>query len=90
MKERRWAIIASDGRHVWLGRHTDPSSQELERAAEDLARARVPGWLAVTEGVFYSDDDLVVMMVRPLWGEGDWDSASAAFLRKREAALKGV
>ena len=27
--ERRWIILGEDGRHVTMGRHSDPSPEEL-------------------------------------------------------------
>ena len=87
-RERRWAVIGSDGRHIWLGRHTDPTEKELTRVAEGLAETGTPGWLAVTEGVYYSNEELDVMMVRPLWGAGDWQDAVAAFRERRRRVLK--
>ena len=34
--ERRWLVIASDGRHATLGRATDPTPEQLEAAATTL------------------------------------------------------
>ncbi|WP_281177061.1 hypothetical protein [Belnapia moabensis] len=28
-RDRVWMILASDGRHVLLGRHSDPTEEEL-------------------------------------------------------------
>lgn len=89
MKERRWAVIAADGRHVWLGRHSDPTESELRSAARSLADTGVVGWLAITEGAYHSDDELSVMLVRSLHGTGDWAEALAAFLDRRRKALAG-
>jgi hypothetical protein len=86
-RERRWAVISADGSHGWVGRHTDPSEEELARVTQNLSRADVPGWLAVTEGVYYSRSELSVLLVRPLWGDGDWDAAMAAFHERRRRAL---
>ena len=83
MKERRWAAIASDGRHVWLGRNSDPSADEIEAAARAFREAGITAWLAVTEGVYHSADPMVMLMVRPLHGEGDWEAAAEAFLARR-------
>ncbi len=48
--ERRWVILDTLGRHVTVGRHTDPSDAELDAAAVTLAGEGVGGWLAVLEG----------------------------------------
>lgn len=89
-RERRWVVIseASDCRHTWLGRHRDPDPAELYAVASQLQTAGIAAWLAVTEGTYYSDDPLEIMLVRPLSGDGDWEAARAAFLSKRSLALK--
>jgi hypothetical protein len=86
-REKRWALITADGRHSWLGRHTDPTEEELTRASETLAQADIAGWLAVTEGVYYGRGKLSVMMVRPLNGQADWEAALAAFHEARHRQL---
>ena len=52
-KERRWIVLGEDGRHVTIGRHTDPTDDELARAADALHTSGQGGWLAVTEGQYY-------------------------------------
>ena len=86
--ERRWALIAQDGRHSWLGRHTDPSEDELSRATATLAQQGLSGWLAVTEGVYHSRGELTVMMVRPLHGQASWEAALEAFQEHRRQSLR--
>jgi hypothetical protein len=51
--EKRWIILTPDGGHVSIGRHTDPSDDEVEVAAEKLRQAGTGGWLAVMEGPYY-------------------------------------
>ena len=83
-REKRWAVVTGDGRHVWLGRHTDPSEDEITRAADGLRAQGLTGWLAVTEGVYYEPtDSMSAVMVRPLAGKGDWNAAWAAFIARR-------
>ena len=85
--ERRWALIAQDGRHSWLGRYTDPSDEELSRVTAALAEQGLSGWLAVTEGIYHSRGSLTVMMVRPLHGEASWEAALEAFQEHRRQSL---
>jgi hypothetical protein len=85
--ERRWALIAQDGRHSWLGRHTDPSEEELSQVTTALAQQGLSGWLAVTEGVYHSRGELTVMMVRPLHGQASWEDALEAFQEHRRQSL---
>jgi hypothetical protein len=89
-REKRWAVITSDGRHSWLGRHTDPNEDELSAATAALqAQGVTAAWVAVTEGVYYQPDHhMTVLMVRSLLGGGDWEAAKGAFLARRDAELK--
>jgi hypothetical protein len=85
-RERRWAVITQDGRHSWVGRHTDPTDAETVALTAALEHESLTGWLAVTEGVYYSDEVVTILMVRPLTGDGDWAAAAKAFLDRRQAA----
>jgi hypothetical protein len=85
-RERRWAVVTADGGHVWLGRHSDPTDDELTQVSAALQAKALVGRLAVTEGTYYSRQKLDVLMVRPLSGEGDWEAARNAFLSRRKQA----
>ena len=88
-REKLWVVITMDGRHVWLGRNTDPTSEELRRTAEQLDRQSLTGFLGITEGSYYNPSHtLSVMFVRLLAGEGDWETAKAAFLSRRADAIR--
>jgi hypothetical protein len=87
-RERRWIILGDDGRHVTVGRHSDPSEDELDRAADALRANNQGGWLAVTEGRYYSEDQLSVLMVRELASpRAAWEVALAAFQAARHGAV---
>lgn len=88
-RERRWIILADDGRHVTVGRNTDPTEEEIARAGDQLRALGVGGWLAVTEGGYYQPKDkLSVMMVREVAPTSKtWDVAVAAFMLIRGAAI---
>ncbi len=79
--ENRWIILTPDGGHVSVGRHTDPSDDEIEAAAGKLRQAGTGGWLAVMEGHYYRPRESVsVMMVRQLAPTGaSWEAAVDAF-----------
>jgi hypothetical protein len=49
-QERRWVVIAPDGRYFTLGRHRDPSEQEILDAENALRAQGLNGWLAIMEG----------------------------------------
>jgi len=87
-REKRWIVLADDGRHATLGRHSDPSEEELQEAAKGLHAAGVGGWLAVTEGVYYSRDKMSLLMVRELApSKISFDEASRTFLATRKRTL---
>ena len=87
-KERRWIILGEDGRHATVGRHTDPTDDELVKAAEALRASGQGGWLAITEGHYYRPRERVsVMMVRELAPtRATWEAAVDAFLAVRRQA----
>lgn len=87
--EKRWIVLAEDGRHTTLGRHTDPTEEEITRAGAGLKAAGLGGWLAVMEGDYYGRSDNVnLLMVRKLApARIGWDAAVAAFRDGRERRL---
>jgi len=66
VRERRWIILADDGRHVTVGRHSDPCEDDIIRAGEALRAAGHGGWLAILEGVYYGDGPVTIMQVREI------------------------
>jgi hypothetical protein len=65
-RERRWIILREDGRYVTLGRHSDPSEQEILAAEDGLRTQGLAGWLAVMEGNPYVGAVPRLMEVRRL------------------------
>ncbi len=53
-RERRWIVLAEDGRHSTLGRDTDPSEDEIMAAEQALVAQGLSGWVAITEGDYWS------------------------------------
>ena len=88
-KERRWLVLYEDGRHVWLGRHSDPSDDEIRAAEEGLTAQSLAGWLAVSEGDFWDlASDFVLLEVKPLANPTDeFEAAKARFLEHRRSRL---
>lgn len=85
--ERRWVILDTLGRHVTVGRHTDPSEVELDAASVALAGEGLGGWLAVLEGTYYGRRRVKLRKVAELVpGPVSFDLAAALFHAKREAA----
>ena len=84
--ERRWVILDTLGRHVTVGRHTDPSDAELDAAAVTLAGEGLGGWLVVLEGRYYGRRRVHLRRVAELVaGQVSFDLAAALFHAKREA-----
>ena len=85
--ETRWMILGADGRHVSLGR-TEPSEAEIATASDALAAQGLSGWLARTQGEYYSRGKVTL---EPLQRIGiahaaDWQAALAAFHAARQRA----
>ena len=89
MGERRWIILGDDGRHVTVGRHTDPTDQEIARGGDALLTTGKGGWLAVTDGDYYDlSRPFSVMMVRAIAPTmRTWEGAVAAFHSIRNSFL---
>jgi hypothetical protein len=88
--ERRWIILAADGRHSTLGRSAPPDEEEVARAASALAAAGHAGWLVRLDGDYWSRRKPVVLtMMQPLAHAVDagWPAAVAAFEAMRMAAM---
>jgi len=88
--ERRWIILAQDGRHVTMGRAAPPSEAEVEAAAAALAAQGLAGWLATLDGNYWSRRRVALAQVQTL-GDGatlDWSAANTAFEAARQRALR--
>lgn len=90
--ERRWIILAQDGRHVTMGRAAPPSEVEVETTAAALAAQGLAGWLATLDGNYWSRRSVVLAPVQ-LLGDGatlDWSAAVTAFEAARQRALRPI
>jgi 2-polyprenyl-6-methoxyphenol hydroxylase-like FAD-dependent oxidoreductase len=88
-RERRWIIVAADGRHSTLGRSAPPDEVEVAKAASALAAVGLSGWLVRLEGDYWSRRTPVVLApLRPLAhaAAADWPAATTAFEALRTAA----
>jgi hypothetical protein len=84
-RERRWIVVVEDGRMGGtVGRYTDPTGEEILKVEAALLNQGLAGWLAVTEGIYYSDEAMTLLRVREL-GKPTvaWDDAVSAFLEQR-------
>ena len=85
--ETRWIVLGTDGRHVSLGR-TEPSEAEIATASDALAAQGLSGWLARTQGEYYSRARVTVEPL-PRIGivhDADWQAALSAFHAARHRA----
>ena len=88
--EKRWIILAQDGRHVTMGRAAPPSVAEVETAAAALTAQGLAGWLATLDGSYWSRRRVTLGPVQML-GDGttlDWPAATSAFEAARQLALR--
>jgi hypothetical protein len=88
--ERRWIILAQDGRHVTMGRAAPPSEAEVEAAAAALAAQGLAGWLATLDGNYWARCRVALVAVQMLGGDAtlDWPTAIIAFEAARQRALR--
>ena len=86
--ERRWIILAQDGRHVTMGRAAPPSEAEVEAAAAALAAQGLAGWLATLDGNYWSRRRVALAPLQTLGDDArlDWPAAVAAFDAARQRA----
>jgi hypothetical protein len=91
-RDRSWIVLSEDGRHVSLGRASDPDAAELASLAETMRGQGLAGWLAVMEGDYHTRRVTPsLMLVRALTPVTvDWESAVAAFQHKRTQALSAA
>lgn len=90
VSERRWMVLAEDGRHVWIGRHTDPSPEEIASVEASLSAQGLAGWIAVAAGGYYwrRRSRIVLSEVQPLGTPlVPFGDAALAFESLRAAAL---
>lgn len=89
--ERRWLVIGSDGRHITLGRASDPSPEELASIGDSLRGQGLAAWLAVSSGDYWGSRPLELLMVRPVveLPNATWEAAKEAFLAARTRASAG-
>jgi len=88
--ERRWIILAHDGRHVTMGRAAPPSEAEVETAAAALTAQGLAGWLATLDGNYWSRRRVTLAPLQMLGdcASLDWPAAITAFEAARQRVLR--
>jgi hypothetical protein len=90
-QERSWIILGEDGRHITLGRSSDPTNVELAQAKAGLAGQGLSGWLAVMDGSYYMQGSPNLLMVDPICNpRRSFADAVAAFHIERKKMLDGL
>jgi hypothetical protein len=89
--ERRWVVVATNGQYVTLGRHSDPSEEEISAVERALRLQNLSGWLAIMEGSPWVGGAPRLLEVRPLASpvtifEDAAQACIAAILAKRAEA----
>lgn len=86
--DTRTIILGDDGRYVTLGRHSQPSEEEIASAAQALAAQGIGGWLATMSGTVYQRRCPKLEMQRELAApRHGWDAAVAAFKAAHAAQM---
>jgi hypothetical protein len=90
ISDARVIILADDGRYVTLGRHSQPSDDEIAAAGAALVAQGVGGWLATLGGTFYQRRCPALIMRREIAPPRHaWAEAVAAFRAAHRAARAG-
>ena len=78
--ERRYLVVASDGRHVTIGRAVDPADEELAKAGARLDADGLAGWYVLSEGDYWRVGvEIAWLPLRRITSlPGNWDAAAAA------------
>jgi hypothetical protein len=82
-------LLAEDGRHVWLGRHSDPTDDEVASAGMALDGQGLAGWLTVTKGDYWArkrEPELLVVR-RVTQRHGDERAAADLWRKARQERL---
>ncbi|MBW4095964.1 MAG: hypothetical protein HIU81_11650 [Acidobacteria bacterium] len=88
-REKRWLVLAEDGRHITLGRHSNPSDEEVLDVSQQLNGMGLAGWLAISEGGYYSTNAVTLLMVRQITDKlGDWTLAESRWNEQRMKATR--
>jgi hypothetical protein len=85
--ETRTIILGDDGRHVTIGRHSEPSEAEVATAGAALAAQGMGGWLCTLTGTYYGKRKVTLACIREVAvPRHDFAAAEAAFHAARKGA----
>lgn len=91
LREKRWMLLTTTGHHSWVGRATDPSSEEITAFEATFHARGISGWLAACDGDYWCGNDISLMEVKPLnVPKTPFSAARDAFLRLRDDVLRSA
>lgn len=85
--DRRWVVIADDGRTATLGRARDLSDEEIARVEDQLRAAGIGGWLAVQSHSVHRAPPPTYICVRRLGPRGTSFEEAVAAVRATNGAF---
>jgi hypothetical protein len=89
--EIRWIVLGTNGKHVTVGRDTDPTEEEVAVAEAALVARGLAGWLALMKANYYSRHKPSLSMIRALGNPTTtFDEAARAFFVEREKLVTGL
>ncbi len=65
-RDPRWVLLTESGEYSTLGRHREPSEEDIIAAESSLVRAGRSGWLAIMSHSVHTLVPPELLMVRPL------------------------
>lgn len=83
-------LIGIDGRHVWLGRFSVPTKEEIDAISDTLTTQAMSADVFTVSGDYWNAaSELTFKHLRSVGVPHDWTGLSA-FLEKRHASLSSV
>ena len=78
-------IMADDGRHVTVGRASQPTEEEIVSAEATLADMGMGGWLCRMSGAYHDRSDVTLTRLRALGAPSiPFEVAETRFLAMRD------
>lgn len=87
MPDKRIALIALDGRHVWLGRYSEPTIHEYENMHKLMLERRLKGKVYEINGDYWAKDESLTFRLITILGGSFDDDVIEPFLEKRHESL---
>ena len=79
----RWIILLESGEYALMGRHSEPTLDELHEMETRMAATGVRGWLAIMDRSEYASGTPEFHMIRPILAPGTSFEAAVAKFREK-------